>query len=719
MSKGKSGAGRISRWVFVATVAIPILSGLLVAYRDPLSEISTRVLVSIWVEGEVLLLVTVALITASARALSDRRRREVIRRLRDRAVRDPLTGLFNRRGLSAALPRTNGGVQGRVVVLLDLEGFKQVNDEHGHAVGDRVLQLTAQVLSRFADRGYLCARLGGDEFLLTRAGNGPDRAEVEEIIQLIPEELHRSGLPSVSATVGVASGDGSRGSFGQLVQAAEADLIRSRGVTGATVGPLPILWLEDESADVLDRGHMVAAEIQPQLDEPVVRRLRRTGQCSAVVSLLISLGILAGIALNVPGLRATEIPGAVSLATALTLAFGSSVMIYFFAAPEGQRAWRVCRFGGAIFMVVGTVTALEHLTGAQINPISLIPDPLDGQVDHIRRPDVETGLMFLLGGLYMAMIGQPGRRVEWARTAISFGLVALIAAAAFGFLLGAGYLWQGHADQLSPHGLLAGGLLAVALLTAQPRQPVFWSLTLGSDSAGPTRQLLVAGVFVPLLAGVLLVNTGIDSAAGWTFAVMTVATSQAVILSLLAAVSMRVVAGSEKETADLLEQIRELANRDPLTGLFDRGYMDREIERCQNRMAADGTGYAIALLDLDHLKQLNSSGGYAAGDQALRDVAAALASSVRPADLTARIGGDEFGILLPGADQAIATEVARRCAEKVRVSSAGRLSLSWGVAAVGPGLATSGDILAAADASLYESKAGRAVGTNATVESGE
>ena len=86
---------------------------------------------------------------------------------------DELTGLYNRRGLSMFLQETRsvGGVPGGGLLLLDCDRFKQVNDEHGHAAGDRVLQSVASILRSVAGPYDLACRLGGDEFCLLVAAD--------------------------------------------------------------------------------------------------------------------------------------------------------------------------------------------------------------------------------------------------------------------------------------------------------------------------------------------------------------------------------------------------------------------------------------------------------------------------------------------------------------------------------------------------------------------
>ena len=94
-------------------------------------------------------------------------------------LRDELTGLFNRRGLRAHLQerQRNGATGGLGLLLVDCDGFKQINDEHGHVAGDHVLQGVASILRSVAGGGDLACRLGGDEFaLLFKADGGREDA---------------------------------------------------------------------------------------------------------------------------------------------------------------------------------------------------------------------------------------------------------------------------------------------------------------------------------------------------------------------------------------------------------------------------------------------------------------------------------------------------------------------------------------------------------------
>ncbi|WP_051684025.1 diguanylate cyclase [Blastococcus sp. URHD0036] len=129
--------------------------------------------------------------------------------LAEEAVRDPLTGLHNRRhldrALDAALATAPDGTP-VAVVLVDVDHFKTVNDRFGHAVGDRVLQSVAGVLTGAARPGDVVARYGGEEFLvlLPGAGRGEAAARAEEIRRRCAGLLDRDGA-AVTVSAGVAA----------------------------------------------------------------------------------------------------------------------------------------------------------------------------------------------------------------------------------------------------------------------------------------------------------------------------------------------------------------------------------------------------------------------------------------------------------------------------------------------------------------------------------
>ena len=119
---------------------------------------------------------------------------------------DPLTGAGNRRRLDAELAaRRRGGV-----VFVDLDEFKQVNDRHGHAVGDLVLRRLAAVLRLCCREEDVLIRYGGDEFLILLADDGGDRPEDvgRRVLERVRGEpwAATTGVPAVTVSVGTAGG---------------------------------------------------------------------------------------------------------------------------------------------------------------------------------------------------------------------------------------------------------------------------------------------------------------------------------------------------------------------------------------------------------------------------------------------------------------------------------------------------------------------------------
>ncbi|HVH68829.1 MAG TPA: MASE1 domain-containing protein [Gemmatimonadales bacterium] len=165
------------------------------------------------------------------------------------------------------------------------------------------------------------------------------------------------------------------------------------------------------------------------------------------------------------------------------------------------------------------------------------------------------------------------------------------------------------------------------------------------------------------------------------------------------------VAGERKEAE---ERLRRLAVSDPLTGLANYRQLVQALDVEIRRSSRTERPFAVVLMDLDGLKQINDQHGHLVGSLALRRVAETLLGSCRGIDTAARFGGDEFALVLPETGDAAAWHVARRVAERVsRDGEKPKLSVSIGVAVHPRDGATLETLLNAADRSLYEIKAQR------------
>jgi diguanylate cyclase (GGDEF)-like protein len=165
------------------------------------------------------------------------------------------------------------------------------------------------------------------------------------------------------------------------------------------------------------------------------------------------------------------------------------------------------------------------------------------------------------------------------------------------------------------------------------------------------------------------------------------------------------------EFKQYLDTCEEAAFTDHLTGLANRRRFERLFAREVERTLRYGHPFCLLLIDIDNFKEVNDRHGHDAGDEALRRVGNVIQAGTRGIDVGARIGGDEFAVILPETSLARGLEVAERLRAAVsalEVPAVGRITGSFGVAEL-PACAARGDGLrAAADAALYESKrAGR------------
>ena len=162
---------------------------------------------------------------------------------------------------------------------------------------------------------------------------------------------------------------------------------------------------------------------------------------------------------------------------------------------------------------------------------------------------------------------------------------------------------------------------------------------------------------------------------------------------------------------DTLEALRRAATRDQLTGVLNRREFDRLLEEERDRSLRFDHSLGLVLVDIDHFKKINDTHGHPAGDAVLREVARRLTTQVRTVDRVARIGGEEFALILVQTDLAGAIEAAKRACTTIEFgpilatsSHALNVTISAGVAALPLHAKTEADLVAAADKALYAAK---------------
>ena len=164
------------------------------------------------------------------------------------------------------------------------------------------------------------------------------------------------------------------------------------------------------------------------------------------------------------------------------------------------------------------------------------------------------------------------------------------------------------------------------------------------------------------------------------------------------------------------ERLRSLANRDELTGLYNRRALDGLLREEVSRHERYGRPFSLVMLDVDYFKAINDSYGHPVGDEVLRWLAQLVRDCVRAVDMPARYGGEELAVVLPEMDSGLALKVAERLRLRVAArpfsfGSARRqtqlsVTVSLGVAALPDDAATAASLVAAADRALYAAKRG-------------
>ena len=166
--------------------------------------------------------------------------------------------------------------------------------------------------------------------------------------------------------------------------------------------------------------------------------------------------------------------------------------------------------------------------------------------------------------------------------------------------------------------------------------------------------------------------------------------------------------------AQLREALREQSIRDPLTGLFNRRYMEEALKQQLSRVTRNLHPLGVIMLDIDHFKQVNDTHGHAMGDTLLRELGQLLKGHVRAEDIACRYGGEEFIMIMPDASLEATqqrAEYLRQAVKQLRVQPAQNdgqalegISLSLGVAVYPQHGRTKESVLRAADAALYRAK---------------
>ena len=162
---------------------------------------------------------------------------------------------------------------------------------------------------------------------------------------------------------------------------------------------------------------------------------------------------------------------------------------------------------------------------------------------------------------------------------------------------------------------------------------------------------------------------------------------------------------------DNVQMSIEMAITDALTGLYNRRYMESHVGTLVEQASARGKPLTVLVLDIDYFKSINDSHGHDAGDDVLREFAIRIRKSIRGIDLACRYGGEEFVVVMPETDLAVATMVAERLRRRIAseafpIQQGARsveVTISIGIAALGRG-DNAASVIKRADQALYRAK---------------
>lgn len=544
-------------------------------------------------------------VIAASIVLMQKERHRALRALDAVANTDPLTGVANLRKFEQHADKLLDPRNARIasptgLLLIDLDDFKSINTNFGHAGGDLALQKVGSALTGAALPGHLVARIGGDEFaVLIEHADEMGLEQLAAHYQLAvagTDTADGLGGRAISATIGAAIAPRDGDNLKSLSQVADNALYESKEARGGagSDSTLVLTAVADEP-----RG-----EISTEADRVETRIGSRAPRFIAKRPTYAVLAAAAWIAAATIGLASLLMPDAQhsnSTTAILALCSGYAIAVMaFFASPPTSR-FGFARNETLALVWIGLVAYLTGGAYSPLWPLVMLYIAFDAWVLDARRL---------------------GRRLP--------------------------------------------GAIAVVLA------PLAYT-ELGSISI-PTAAALYAGVLG--LVGETLVLWFLQD---------------------------------NREKAERLSH--KLVTTDARTGLLNRREFDRRVAKA---FEMETDELAVAMIDLDHFKDVNTQHGHAAGDELLVRIAKALSRCTRDEDSLARIGGDEFAVVLVNVSPVMADELAERYVRAIDeavmsnpLPACRAVSATSGIAMLGPDGRTLDELLMAADRKLMSAKSDR------------
>jgi diguanylate cyclase (GGDEF)-like protein len=423
---------------------------------------------------------------------------------------------------------------------------------------------------------------------------------------------------------------------------------------------------------------------------------------AAWTMLVVASLVLLGWCLQIPALtRLMTIAPSMKAPTAI--AFIASGLALLGCARVG-RGGLACVLPNLLVLLIGSLSILEHTSGATLFIDQLFADP-----EALARGN-PPGRMPQMTAIGLVLLAAQGLLVSQQRAPRLCHLLAgvLLSLGAFALTL-AGYSYQMGVIQMLPVSPPTAILFLLATLGwLVLQQPMGIMRVAFADSPG-TVLLKRAGIPALLMPPVLAIAIrAAEHLLNWTHTEVVAAVGYLSGVGACAmVVGMAWLLHHLDEQQQKARRFHDAAYTDALTGVTNRRGFDEAIEHLLQGHRGTDHGFTMLMLDLDHFKNFNDDFGHLAGDEALQITGQILLESLRPQDIAARFGGEEFAVILPGTEMAGGRRAAQRLLQAFRTHDwpYRKVTVSIGIANSHPD-DTAATLIARADEALYAAKSG-------------